>query len=402
MLVPRPLALRTEIRPPRRRVAIVGSTGSIGTSAVEIAARAPDEFEVAALVAGSRAAELADQVLSLNPRKAIIVDQRSLPMLRAKLGASQTASGAGEEEVLEVVSDRSIDLVVAAAVGSRGIGPILAALEAGKTVALANKESLVAAGALVQRAIHRGGGELLPVDSEHSAVFQLIQGEGRSSIRSIVLTASGGPFLELPIEQWAEVTPEQAVRHPRWSMGRKISVDSATMMNKALEVIEAHWLFGLEPQQIEVVVHPQSVVHALVRTTDGALTAHLSNPDMKGPISFAMRYPYGRIEGAVAPLDLTAMGSLEFRQLDGAKFRGPKLALECIRAGGASSAILNAANEWAVERFLGKKLRLSEIYPAIEDALARFAGLPSITELAGLAALEGDVRAYLASSREVQ
>jgi 1-deoxy-D-xylulose-5-phosphate reductoisomerase len=377
----------------------VGSTGSIGTAAVEIAQRYPVDFEIVALVARSRAEALADQVVRVKPRKAIVIESKSLETLRARVGSGGVETGAGEELVLDLVRDPSIDLVVAAAVGSGGIGPIIAALEAGKTVALANKESLIAAGALVRRAIQRGGGEVIPVDSEHSAAFQLIQGEGRPSIASIVLTASGGPFLDLPAAQWRDVTPEQAVRHPRWSMGSKISVDSATMMNKALEVLEAHWLFGLTPEQIEVVVHPQSIVHAMLRTTDGAMTAHLSNPDMKGPISYAMRYPNGRLEGAVAPLDLQSLGKLEFRALDHEKFRGPKLALECIVSGGASAAVLNAANEWAVEAFLGAKLRFDEIYPAIEEALSRFAGLPAVTELAGLAALEGDVRSFLAMSR---
>jgi 1-deoxy-D-xylulose-5-phosphate reductoisomerase len=276
--------------------------------------------------------------------------------------------------VLCAVRESDASIVVAAVVGMAGLGGVIAALESGKDVALANKESLVVAGSLVVDIAKKYGARLLPVDSEHSAIFQALVGVPREDLESVVLTASGGPFLRTPVQEFAGITPEQAVQHPKWSMGAKISVDSATLMNKALEVIEAKWLFDLLPDAIEVVVHPESIIHSMVRLKDGGLLAQLSVPDMKGPIAYALTFPGPRLCGVVPRLDFARLGQLTFEEVDHQRFPSVQMALGCLRGARGAAAVFNAANEVAVSEFLNKRLRFSSIFRVVDRALERFGG----------------------------
>jgi 1-deoxy-D-xylulose-5-phosphate reductoisomerase len=337
-------------------VAVLGSTGSVGTTALRVLARHPDRFRVAALTAFSNAELLKEQTAAFRPAFSALVQN------------------GGGGCLVEAATRADVDIVLNAVVGAAGLDATLAALEAGKRVALANKETLVMAGHLVQDAMRRGGGEIVPVDSEHSAILQCIAGRGRDEVRRVMLTASGGPFRDWPRERLDRATVEEALRHPTWRMGRKITVDSATLANKALEVIEAHYLFGLDFGQIDVVVHPQSVVHSFVEFVDGSVLAQMGAPSMELPVLYALTHP-GRIsDTASVSFDPVALSPLTFEHVRTEDFPALRLGVAAGRAGGAAPAVFNAANEQAVEIFLQGKLTLGEIPRAIEGALERLGG----------------------------
>jgi 1-deoxy-D-xylulose-5-phosphate reductoisomerase len=363
-----------------RKIAILGSTGSVGANTLDVIARHPDRFEVTALAAGRNDRLLLEQCVAHRPRYAVLADAEAAARLQKSVAARGLATEVhcGAEALEEIVALGEVEGVMAAIVGAAGLPATIAAARAGKTVMLANKEALVMSGALFMKAVAEGGATLLPIDSEHSAILQSLPGdfacgrEGeleRCGVRRIVLTASGGPFRSTPVERLARVTPEQACAHPNWVMGRKISVDSATMMNKGLEVIEAHWLFGAPLESIHVVVHPQSVIHSMVEYHDRSVIAQLGAPDMRTPIACALAWP-ARIESGAAALDFTTCGPLEFERLDPLRFPCVALAREAIRQGGTAPAALNAANEAAVEAFLAGRLAFTAIAEVIEKVLA--------------------------------
>ena len=359
-----------------KSVTILGSTGSIGLSTLDVIARHPDRFRVFALSAASRVEELALQCKAVEPRFAAMADTAKALQLRARLTALavDTEVVCGEDALAMIASHPDTHMVMAAIVGAAGLPSALAAATAGKTVLLANKEALVMAGRIFMDAVHRHGATLLPIDSEHNAVFQSLpkhfaDGLTKVGVRKIILTASGGPFREHTFAELEHVTPDEACAHPNWVMGRKISVDSATMMNKGLEVIEARWLFDATPEQIELVIHPQSIVHSMVEYLDGSVIAQLGNPDMRTPIAYALGYPE-RIDAGVSPLDLARAGKLEFEALLPERFPCVALAYDALRRGGTAPAVLNAANEIAVQAFLDGRLRFVEIPRVIESVLA--------------------------------
>lgn len=354
-----------------RRVSIFGSTGSVGRSAVEVIRHAETQgvpFEVVALAAGRDSAALADQALHLRPQVAVIADEAQLSDLKARLRGSGIEAAAGKAAMAEAAA-RPCDRFLAAIVGAAGLESTMAAIEAGNHLALANKESLVCAGSILMQAARRSGVSVLPVDSEHSAIFQCI-GDGRS-LEKLTLTASGGPFREASIEVMARATPEQAAAHPRWNMGQKISIDSATLMNKALELIEAAILFEVDASRIEVLVHPQSIIHGMAHFTDGSVLAQLGNPDMRTPVSLALGWPE-RLETTVDRLDLAEIGRLDFERVDTARFRSIELARLALRLGPAGPVILNSANESVVSAFIGGQCGFLDIALAVEAALERF------------------------------
>jgi 1-deoxy-D-xylulose-5-phosphate reductoisomerase len=369
----------------RMRVAVLGSTGSIGLSTLDVLARHPERFEVFALTAHNNVARLREHCLAHRPQFAVVVD----PVAAAKFAAELHTAGCttrvlvGEAALSEVAAHEQVDAVMAAIVGAAGLRSSLAAARAGKRIMLANKEALVMSGPLFMQAVREGGATLLPVDSEHNAVFQCMSGPGatqagvtRADVRRVLLTASGGPFLHTPTSALVAVTPEQACKHPRWVMGRKISVDSATLMNKGLELIEACLLFALPPAQVEVVVHPQSIVHSLVEYIDGSMLAQLGNPDMRTPIAHALGWPE-RIASGVESLDILRAARLDFEAPDATRFPCLRLARAAAEAGGTAPAVLNAANEVAVEAFLQRRLSFLEIPEVIERVLARHPTLPA-------------------------
>jgi 1-deoxy-D-xylulose-5-phosphate reductoisomerase len=347
-------------------LAVLGATGSVGASTLDVAARHPGRYRVFALSAHEAADALLELCRVHRPRYAVLSGIAESRDLRARFSDLKVQLLFGAAALEEVASDAECDTVMAAIVGAAGLASTLAAVRAGKRVLLANKEALVMAGPLVMRAAREAGAQILPVDSEHNAVFQCLS--EKKFIRKIMLTASGGPFRSLPAEKLDGVTPEQACAHPNWVMGRKISVDSATMMNKGLEVIEARWLFDVAPEAIEVVIHPQSIVHSLVEYVDGSVIAQLSNPDMRVPIAHALGYPE-RIASGARPLDLTSMKSLSFERPDHSRFPCLPLAYAALRAGGTAAAVLNAANEVAVEAFLAARLPFTAIARVIESTL---------------------------------
>ena len=361
----------------RRGVTILGSTGSIGVSTLDVIARHPERFEVIALSANAQVDKLFEQCVACKPRYAVLPTAESAALLREKIRIAGLATEvlAGVDALEDIVTLPETECVMAAIVGAAGLKPTLAAVQAGKRVLLANKEALVMSGGLFMQAVKSHAATLLPIDSEHNAVFQSLpanyaSGLARVGVARIVLTASGGPFRKIPIEQLDHVTPAQACAHPNWVMGRKISVDSATMMNKGLEVIEAHWLFDAAPEVIEVVLHPQSVIHSMVAYTDGSVMAQMGNPDMRTPIAYGLGYPE-RIASGVAPLDLIDIARLEFERLDRARFPCVDLAYAALRAGGTASAVLNAGNEIAVAAFLDGKVRFTDIPRVIAETLER-------------------------------
>lgn len=358
-----------------QRITVLGATGSIGLSTLDVIARHPDRYQVFALSGYSRIDELLALCERHLPAYAVVPSAEAAGRLRAGLARSGCATEVleGEAGLCQVASASEVDTVMAAIVGAAGLRPTLAAVEAGKKVLLANKEALVMSGALFMQAVQRSGAVLLPIDSEHNAIFQCMPGDyarglGAVGVRRILLTASGGPFRETPAEALLDVTPEQACAHPNWSMGRKISVDSASMLNKGLELIEACWLFDAKPSQVEVVVHPQSVIHSLVDYVDGSVLAQLGNPDMRTPISNALAWPE-RIDSGVAPLDLFAIARLDFQAPDEQRFPCLRLARQAAEAGNSAPAVLNAANEVAVEAFLQRRIRFPEIAGMIEQVL---------------------------------
>lgn len=359
-----------------RGVCLLGATGSVGASALDIIARHPTRFRLVAASAGRNIQRLAEICADHLPDVAVIADAALADELNARLKpvAPHTRVLAGAEGMNEAVNLDGVDTVMAGIVGAAGLAPTLSAVAAGKRVLLANKEALVMAGDLFMRQVKASGAELLPIDSEHNAVFQCLKND--SAPVRIVLTASGGPFLNHSVEALADVKPEAACKHPTWDMGRKISVDSATLMNKGLEVIEASWLFGLPAARIEVVVHPQSIVHSLVEFADGSVLAQLANPDMRVPIAHAMGWPE-RIESGAAPLDIAALGALQFEAPDVERFPCLRLARTAHDAGGTTPAALNAANEVAVEAFLNGQLRFDAIPAVIDKVLCDWQSVPA-------------------------
>ena len=356
-------------------ITVLGATGSVGLSTLDVIARHPDRYQVFALSGFSRTSELLALCLRHTPRFAVLPTQDIARKLQDDLAAAglDTRVLVGERGLCEVAAHPQVDTVLAAIVGAAGLRPTLAAVEAGKKVLLANKEALVMSGALFMQAVRHSGAVLLPIDSEHNAIFQCLpvdyaRGLGPVGVRRILLTASGGPFRETPLAELHDVSPEQACAHPNWSMGRKISVDSASMMNKGLELIEACWLFDARPEQIEVVIHPQSVIHSMVDYVDGSVIAQLGNPDMRTPIAHALAWP-GRIDSGVAPLDLFSIARLDFQAPDENRFPCLRLARQAAEAGDSAPAMLNAANEVAVAAFLDRRIRYPEIASMIDEVL---------------------------------
>ena len=353
---------------PRRHVAILGSTGSIGTQALDVIAQHPDLFEVELLTANNNVDLLIEQAIRFQPNQVVICNPDLYDRVAEALQPRMIKVFAGIDSVCDLVGNPSIDIVLAAMVGFSGLRPTIAALKAGKAVALANKETLVAAGSLVMPLARAHQAPVIPVDSEHSAIFQCLQGE-RVKPSKLILTGSGGPFRKMPAAEMAGITREAALNHPRWKMGAKVTVDSATLMNKGLEFIEARWLFDMAPEDIEVVIHPQSIIHSMVRFSDGCVMAQLSNPDMRLPIQYALSYPY-RIPLAMEPLDLIRTASLTFEEPDLERFPCLAIAREALKRGGTAPCTMNAANEEAVAAFLEGRIRFIDIPVIIEKTLA--------------------------------
>jgi len=384
----------------KQRLAILGSTGSIGTNTLDVVARHPERFDVFALTAATQVELLLQQCLQFKPRFAVMVDAAPAARLAELLAAQGAATRvlSGEAALAEVAAHEQVDAVMAAIVGAAGLAPCLAAARSGKRLLLANKEALVVGGEVFLRAVHEGGATLLPIDSEHSAIFQSLPEDPATWSRrvdKIILTASGGPFRTRDPQTLREVTPEQACAHPNWVMGRKISVDSATMMNKALEVIEARYLFGLAPQQLEVVIHPQSVIHSMVQYKDHSVVAQLGTPDMRVPIAYGLSWPERMASGAAA-LDFSALADMSFESLQTrgheARFPGIRLAWDALYGPAGTTAVLNAANEVAVAAFLARRIRFDQIHAVNVETLAAVTpGGPA--SLADLLALDAESRA---------
>ncbi len=359
-----------------KQVTILGATGSIGSSTLDVIARHPDKYTLYALTANTNVERMTKICQSHHPRYAVMGDVQSAERLEKLLsGNSVTEVLSGEQALARVASDAEVDMVMAAIVGSVGLNPTLAAVRTGKRVLLANKESLVMAGSLFMDEVERNSAELIPIDSEHNAIFQCLpmgvsKGLNDKGVTRILLTGSGGPFRELPLSDFQNVTPQQAIAHPNWDMGPKISVDSATMMNKGLELIEACWLFGMDESDVEILLHKQSIVHSMVAYNDGSVLAQLGNPDMRTPIAHALAWPQ-RITSGVEPLDLLQVSQLDFQVADENRFPCLRLAREAFRQGGTSMTILNAANEVAVESFLNHRIKFTDIPKLIEKALQK-------------------------------
>jgi 1-deoxy-D-xylulose-5-phosphate reductoisomerase len=376
-----------------KRLALLGSTGSIGLSTLEVISGHREVFSVELLCAGTQYRALAEQIRTFRPAIAGLARESAFSALCEELGVAPTSRKfqgtkllCGVDEIVSAIRESGAELVVAAVVGMAGLPGVLAALESGKDVALANKESLVVAGSLVVEKARERGARLIPVDSEHSAIFQVLQGVPRGDLRSVILTASGGPFLNTPREEFDLITPERALKHPTWNMGAKISIDSATLMNKALEVIEARWLFDVSVQEIEVIVHPQSIIHSMIRLKDETVLAQLSEPDMKGPIAYALHYPGGRLNRIMRPLDLSSVRELTFQAVDTERFPSINRALECLQGSRGACAVFNAANEVAVQEFLNGYIPFPSIYKIIDGTLERCGheGYETLAELESL------------------
>ena len=372
--------MNTQSALPVQNITVLGSTGSIGVSTLDVVARHPDRYSIYALTANTRVDLMLPQIKAHHPRYAVMRDERCAEQLSEQLkaaGITTTEVMAGEQGLLAVAGAEVVDSVMAAIVGSAGLAPTMAAVDGGKKVLLANKESLVMAGHLLMQAVQESGATLLPIDSEHNAIFQCMParyqageslGLAAEGVRKILLTGSGGPFRQTPLDQLATMTPDQACAHPNWDMGRKISVDSATMMNKGLELIEACWLFDTGPENIDIVVHPQSVIHSMVEYNDGSVLAQLGNPDMRTPIAHALAFPQ-RIASGVASLDIITTARLDFEAPDYERFPCLRLATEAVKTGATAMAILNAANEIAVQAFLDEQVRFTDIPVIIEHVL---------------------------------
>ncbi len=377
-----------------RRLTVLGSTGSVGLSTLDVVAHArkiygAHAFPIEALTAQSNVEALAQQAKQFHPRLAVIGDETRYAQLKELLAGTNIEIAAGREAILAAAA-RPSDIVMVSIVGAAGLAPALEAVKRGVTIALANKECIVAAGDIFRRAQEASGAIVIPVDSEHNAAFQILDRNNGASIEKLTITASGGPFREWPSERMASATPEQAIAHPNWSMGAKISVDSATLMNKGLELIEAHYLFAIPAERLAVIVHPQSVVHCLVTYEDGSTLAHLSAPDMRTPIAHALAWP-ARMTSPSHRLDLAALRQLTFENPDSARFPCLGLAQVCLRAGGAAPTILNAANEVAVEAFLGRRIGFLDIPRVVEETLAAEETQAAMTDLESV--LEVDARA---------
>ena len=364
------------------RIIVLGATGSIGQSLADLIERNPEKFDVVALVSNQNAPELAEMAVRLNAGSAVLADPSRFSELKERLTGSNIEVAAGEAAVLESV-ERDADLVVGAIVGAAGLRPTLAAIKAGRRIALANKECLVCAGDLFMERIRQTGAELLPVDSEHNAIFQVFEAEQADQIEKVILTASGGPFRTFSKAEMIGVTPHQALKHPNWDMGSRITIDSATMMNKGFEVIEASHLFPVKHEQLEVLVHPQSTVHGLVQYKDGSLLAQLGSPDMRTPIAHCLSFP-DRMEVPVKRLNLAELGTLTFEAPDLQRFPALRLALETMKLGDAACAVLNAADEVAVEAFLSGQIGFLDIPAAIETVLDEMSSIGRLTEFAGI------------------
>lgn len=351
-----------------KSIAVLGSTGSVGLSTLDLVRRFPEEFRIAGLVAGRNLRRLAEQIREFSPACVSIREKDSVPELRRLLGTQQVEILWGEKGAVAVATADGVDAVLAAIVGGAGLVPTFEAVRAGKEVALANKEALVMAGEILVQEAKRSGVRLLPVDSEHSAIFQCLQGNRREEVDRIILTASGGPFLRASLKRLSCVTVSEALKHPNWKMGPKITIDSATMMNKGLEVVEARWLFDVSPAQVEVVIHPQSVIHSMVRYQDGSIIAQLGIPDMRIPIAYALSYPR-RLKASWRPLELTRLGELTFLPVEKRRYPALSLAYEALAEGGTMPAVLNAANEVAVTAFLEKRIGFRDIHRIIQQTM---------------------------------
>jgi 1-deoxy-D-xylulose-5-phosphate reductoisomerase len=356
----------------KRSVAILGSTGSIGTQALEVIAAHPDQFEVEVLTANNNADLLIEQAKKFDPNAVVITNESQYQKVKEALSSTGIKVFAGENSLASIVQMESIDIVLAALVGYSGLRPTIKALEAGKAVALANKETLVVAGDLITALARDKGVNIYPVDSEHSAIFQCIVGEFHNRIEKVVLTASGGPFRGKKRQDLGKVTRAEALRHPNWSMGAKVTIDSATLMNKGLEVIEARWLFGLQPSQVDVVIHPQSIIHSFVQFEDGSMKAQLGLPDMRLPIQFALSYP-NRLKSNFPRFDFAGYPSFTFEKPDTETFRNLALAFEALKRGGNMPCVLNAANEVAVQEFLKERISFLEMPEIVERCLEKIA-----------------------------
>lgn len=382
-----------------QNITILGSTGTVGEQTLDVIARHPQRYKVFALTANTNTKVMLQQCLDFQPQYAVMLGAAAAKVLAEQLAThnSKTVVLSGLSNLEQVCSDAAVDAVMAAIVGAAGLKPAMAAARAGKRILLANKETLVMAGSLFMDAVKQGGAILLPIDSEHNAIFQVMSPQGLENlkdggVRKIILTASGGPFRQYAQAQINKVTPAMALTHPNWVMGAKITVDSATLMNKGLEVIEAHWLFNAQPSQIEVVVHPQSVIHSMVEYVDGSVLAQLGNPDMRTPIAYGLAYPE-RIDSGVSSLDFLTIGQLEFEAPDTKRFPCLQLAYDALKAGGTASTILNAANEVAVNAFLNDQIGFKGISDLIASALNKLA-IENVNAVEQLVEVDQEVRQY--------
>ena len=381
------------LAPKPRKITILGSTGSIGCNTLDLIQRNPEAYEVEALTANKNVDLLATQARKTNARFAVIADESLYPALKEALSGTSIEAGAGASAVIEAAS-RPADWVMAAIVGAAGLEPTLTAVRRGIVIALANKECLVCAGDLMLSEIAASGATLLPVDSEHNAIFQVFDFDQRPAIEKIILTASGGPFWNATLAKMAKATPTEAIAHPNWDMGAKISVDSATMMNKGLELIEAHYLFAMEEERIDVLVHVQSIVHSLVAYVDGSVLAQLGSPDMRTPIAYALGWP-ARIPAPSPELDLASVGTLSFEKPDAVRFPAIELARQSLRDGGAAPTVLNAANEIAVAAFLQQKIKFLDIARTVENTLGKLSGITA-DSLEDVISVDNEARAKAA------
>lgn len=380
---------------PRRSISILGSTGSVGCNTIDLIERSPDLYEIVALTAHENAELLAEQAIRLNAAVAVIGNPAKYEALKALLSGSGVRAAAGPEALVEAAS-MPAGWVMAAIVGAAGLAPTMAAARRGAIIGLANKECLVCAGDILIDTVKKSGARLLPVDSEHNAIFQVFDFERPEGISKIILTASGGPFRSRERHSLVSVTPEEAVKHPNWSMGAKISIDSATMMNKGLELIEAWHLFPLEEERIEILVHPQSVIHSMVEYHDGSVLAQLGSPDMRTPIAYALAWP-ARIKAPVKRLDLAEIGSLSFEKPDSERFPALRMARAALKAGGSAPVVLNAANEIAVEAFLKRRIGFLEITRIVEETLDGIA-VTAVTDLDDVYAFDAEARRFASAA----
>ena len=373
-----------------KKLAILGSTGSIGQNVLEIVRRYPGRFKILALAAGRNKGLFRRQAEEFKPKIISLSDEKDINELKRDLSYKPKVC-CGDDGLLEVAVCNGVDLTVSALVGASGLAPTLSAIKAGKDIALANKEVLVMAGGLVMEEVKKNNINLLPIDSEHSAIFQSLIGHKKKDIKRLILTASGGPFLNLPVKKLSGIKPKQALNHPKWKMGRKVTIDSATLMNKGMEVIEAMWLFDMPPEKISVHIHPQSIVHSMVEYIDGSIMAQLGPADMRGPISYALSYPDERLDCDVAPLNLCKMDKLTFMEPDEKRFPALRLAYHAIKAGGAMPAVLNAADEVAVDAFLQGEIAFTDITGLVKTVMGKYQNKKSKTQNPKLnQILEGD------------